>query len=87
MSRRRQHAREQLEIYLVHLILANRVILFVSGLIILLDSLAMLFINSLLGSLTLLPAIFLLLLCTSYKVVLYIARLGAWVGTLRKYDE
>jgi hypothetical protein len=87
MFNRRRLRREKLEIYLFHLILANRVILFVTGLIFLFDSIGMMFINSFLGSMILLPAIFLLLLCTSYIVALYTARLGAWIGTIGRGDD
>jgi hypothetical protein len=87
MSYRRRLRRERLEIYLVHLILAYRRLIFFSGLFMLVYAIAFIFINTLVGSASLLPAIFLLLLSNSYPVTLYTARLGAWIGTLWRHDD
>jgi hypothetical protein len=45
------------------------------------------FVNRIAGLTTLLPAIFLLLLGNSYNAVVYTARLGAWIGTLWRYED
>jgi hypothetical protein len=91
MSNRRRLARERLEIYLVHLLLAYRPLIWVSGLILLIYAVASLFINSLVGraagAATLVPALYLFLLGSSYPVVLQTARLAAWIGTLGKKGE
>mgnify|MGYP006927328742 FL=1 len=39
------------------------------------------------GFASLVPAVFLLLLGSSYPVVLYTARLGAWIGTLWRHGD
>jgi hypothetical protein len=77
MSNLRRLARERLEIYLVHLILACRRLLWAVGLLLLVYAIATIFINPLAGGTVLLPAIFLVLLSNSFKVVLYTAGLGA----------
>jgi hypothetical protein len=87
MSNRRRLARERLEIYLVHLLLAYRYLILTSGLLLLFLAITMMIIDAHAGPAALLPAIYLLLLSNSYHVVLYTARLGAWVGTLGRYDD
>ena len=87
MSNRRRLARERLEIYLVHLLLAYRYLILGSGLLLLLSAIAVMIADSRAGFTILLPAIYLLLLGNSYHVVLYTARLGAWIGTLGRYDD
>jgi len=87
MSNRRRLARERLEIYLVHLLLAYRYLILGSGLLLLLSAIAVMIADSRAGFAILLPAIYLLLLSNSYHVVLYTARLGAWIGTLGRYDD
>ena len=86
MSNRRRLARERLEIYLVHLLLAYRRFIFIAGLFLLLYSLAALVYSSMLGFASLIPALYLLLLSNSYPVTLYTARLGAWIGTLWRHE-
>ena len=86
MSNRRRLARERLEIYLVHLLLAYRRFIFITGLFLLLYSLAALVYSSMLGFASLIPALYLLLLSNSYPVTLYTARLGAWIGTLWRHE-
>ena len=87
MSNRRRLARERLEIYLVHLLLAYRYLILTCGLLLLFFAIAMMIMDARAGFATLLPAIYLLLLSNSYHVVLYTARLGAWIGTLGRYDD
>jgi hypothetical protein len=87
MSNRRRLARERLEIYLLHLLLAYRPLIFIVGLILLLYAFAALFTNSLVAFASLLPALYLLLLSNSYPTVLYTARLGAWIATLWRHEE
>jgi hypothetical protein len=87
MSNRQRLAREKLEIYLVHLLMAYRRLIFIVGLFLFVYSIATLFINSVVGFASLLPAIYLLLLSNSYPVTLYTARLGAWIGTLWRHEE
>ena len=87
MYNRRRLARERLEIYMVHLILAYRQVIFIGGLLLLVYAIVTMFTGLLVGNAILLPAIFLLLLSNSYNVALYTARLGAWIGTLWWRDE
>jgi hypothetical protein len=87
MSKRRQLARERLEYYLIYLILAYRRLILIVGLILLVFAIANIFLNRIAGFAALLPAILLLLLSNSYNAVVYTARLGAWIGTLWRYDD
>jgi hypothetical protein len=87
MSNRRRLARERLEYYLVYLILAYRRLILIVGLLLLVFAIANIFLNRIAGFAALLPAIFLLLLSNSYNAVIYTARLGAWIGTLWRYDD
>ncbi len=87
MSNRRRLARERLEIYLVHLLLAYRRLIWVSGLLLLIYVIAIMFTLPMVGSAILLLAVFLLFLSNSFNVVLYTARLGAWIATLWRNDD
>jgi hypothetical protein len=87
MSNRRRLARERLEIYLVHLLLAYRYLILTCGLLLLFLAITMMIMDVRAGSAALLPAIYLLMLSSSYQVVLYTARLGAWIGTLGRHDD
>lgn len=87
MSNRRRLARERLEYYLVYLILAYQRLILIVGLLLLVYAIAIIFINRIAGFSALLPAIYLLVLGNSYNVIVYTARLGAWIGTLWKNDN
>ena len=87
MSNRRRLARERLEIYLVHLLMAYRRLIFVVGLLMLAYAAVVLLMKPLLGIIALLPALYLLLLGNSYNIILYTARLAAWIGTLDEQDD
>lgn len=87
MPDRRRLARERLEIYLVYLILAYRRLILIAGLILLVYTITALLLGSIAGFASLIPAIFLLLVSTSYHAALYTARLGAWIGTLWRNDD
>jgi ABC-type polysaccharide/polyol phosphate export permease len=87
MSNRRRLARERLEVYLLHLLLAYRHLILIVGMLMLAYAIAILFTNPPAGTVILVPAIFLLLLSNSFNVALYTARLGAWIGTLWKDDD
>jgi len=87
MSNRRRLARERLEIYLVHLLLTYRPLILIGGLLLLIYAIAALLLSLPTAFAGLVPAIFLLLLGSSYPAVLYTAGLGAWIGTLGRYDD
>jgi hypothetical protein len=87
MPSRRRLARERLEYYLLYLILAYRYLILLGGLALLVFAAAFLFVNPYAGFVILVPALFLLLVSSSYNAVLYTARLGAWIGTLGRFDD
>ena len=82
MTNKRNIDRERLEVYLLHLLLSFRPMLQLGGLILLIASLVAFGPSPLLGCIVLGLALFLLLPTFSYQMTLYLARLGAWVGTL-----
>ena len=87
MSNRRRLARERLEIYLVHLLLAYPRLILIAGLLLAFYAIKVMIVSPLAGLATALPAIFLLLLSNSYNAVVYTARLGAWIATLWRHDD
>ncbi len=87
MPYRKRQRCEQLEVYLVHLFLAYRRLIFIVGMLILVYAIGFIFIRPLIGFASLLPAIFMLLLGNSYNVILYTARLGAWIGTRGQSED
>ena len=87
MSNRRRLARERLEIYLVHLILAYRRLIFLSGLFLLIYAITIMFTSLFVGNALLLPAIFLLVVSNSFNAALYTARAGAWIATFWRNDD
>ncbi len=88
MSNRRRLAREKLEYYLTYLILAYRRLILVCGLILLVYATATMLIGLVAGNVViLLPAIFLILLSHSYTIVVYTARVGAWIGTIWLHND
>jgi hypothetical protein len=87
MSNRRRLARERLEIYLVHLLLAYRRLIFMVALLMLAYTATILFIKPLIGFISLLPALYLLVLSNSYNASLYTARIVAWIATLGREEE
>ena len=87
MSKHRRQRREQLEYYLIYLILAYRPLILTSGLLVLAFAIVGLFMDSYASLVILIPAICLLLMGSSYNVALYAARLGAWIGTLGGNDD
>ena len=87
MPNRQRLARERLEIYLVHLLLAYRPLILIGGLLLLVYAILAMVASAVTGFASLVPAVFLLLLGSSYPVVLYTARLGAWIGTLWRHGD
>lgn len=87
MSNRRRLARERLEIYLVHLLLAFRPLIFVAGVLLLVYGVLALIASSMAGFASLVPALFLLMLSSSYHATLYTARVGSWIATLGRHDD
>ena len=87
MTDRRRLARERLEIYLVHLLLAFRPLILISGLLLLAYVFVTVFIYPFAGYVVLVPAVYMILLGSSYNVARYTARLGAWIGTIGRHDD
>ena len=81
MSKKRKLDREGLEVYLLNLLLAYRPLLFICGIFLLFYAIGVLSKTFMLGLATLLPPIFLLLLCFSYQLTLSTAKFGAWLLT------
>lgn len=84
MFDRNRRNREGLEVYLVHLFLAYRRLIFAIGFALLLYALVTMTSSLLAGSILLVPALLLLALSLSYRAVVLAARFGAWVDTLVK---
>jgi hypothetical protein len=84
VTKRRNLDREKLELYFIYLLLAYRPLLRISGLLLLLYSIGALPINPKSGCIALAVAIVLVLPSYSYQVTLYLAKIGAWVGTIGK---
>lgn len=87
MSDRRKLARERFEVYLVHLLLAYQHWILRGGLVILFMGVAVMLVHPPAGFSFLLPASYLILLSCSFRIVLYTARIGAWIGMLGKYND
>jgi hypothetical protein len=87
MFNRRRLARERLEIYLVHLLLAFRPLILISGLLLLAYVFVTVFVYPFAGYVVLVPSVYLILLGSSYNIALYTARLGAWIGTIGRHDD
>ncbi len=87
MSNRRRLERERLEIYLVHLLLAYRRLIFIIAMPLLAYAITFLFVKPIFGYIGLLPALYLILLSSSYTTVLYTARFGAWIATLGRQED
>jgi hypothetical protein len=87
MSNRKRLDRERLEYYLTYVILAYRRLIFITGLLLLIYAITAMSINLPGSIVTLIPAIYLLLLSNSYGMTVYTARLGAWIGILWRQDE
>lgn len=87
MFNRRRLDRERPEYYLTYLILAYRRLIFIAGLLLLIYAITTMFTNPSVGTVTLIPAAYLLILGNSYNIMVYTARLGAWIGTLWRSDD
>jgi hypothetical protein len=86
MTKRRNLDRERLEVYYLHLLLAYRPIFQIGAFIVLVFSVAALWLSTIVSSVALGLAIFLVLLSYSYPVALYLAKMGAWMATVWKND-
>lgn len=87
MKQRRNLDREGLEVYLLNLFLAYRPLLQISGLLLLVYAILALTTTVIVGSVALVAAIFLVILANSYQAIQYMAKIGAWVGTIRVKNQ
>jgi hypothetical protein len=87
MTQRRNLNRESLEVYLLNLLLAYRPMIQISGLLILISSVFALSMSPIVGLITLGVAILLVLVSCSYHATLYLAKIGAWLGTIRMNND
>jgi hypothetical protein len=76
-----------LEVYLLNLLLAYRPILQIGGVVLLVYAVVSIAISPKVSIVVLVLAIFLLLITFSYQATLYLAKIGAWIGTLRKNND
>lgn len=83
MHQHRRPDREYLEIYLLYLLLRNRQILILNGVVILLYAVAMVFWSIPATMIAAGLAISLLMIAFSYRAALYAARIGAWLAYLK----
>jgi hypothetical protein len=82
MTKRRNLDRERLEVYYTTILLAYRPIIQICAWILMLYALAALAIFKTAGLVALGLAIIFLLLSYSYQLTLYLAKFGAWIGTI-----
>lgn len=87
MSNRRRLDRERLEVYFLYLLLRYRQIILISGGIILLYAISMLFWSLPAAFAAVVPAASLLMIAFSYHAALYTARFGAWVACLWRRED
>ena len=81
---RRNLDREGLEVYLLHLLLAYRHLLQISGLLLLVYAVLAASASLVVGGIALSVALFLLLCANWYPAVQGLAKFGAWLGTIGK---
>ena len=86
MAGRRRKDREILEVYLLHLLLAYRPLLRISGLFLSIYALVSLSLSLMVSLFAFWLAILLLALTFSYRFTLYFAKFGAWAGTFWKKE-
>jgi hypothetical protein len=82
MYNRKRLDRERLEIYLVHLLLRVRWWIMLGGILLLVYAAAIVSASPLSGTILAAVAAVPLIIASSYRAVVFTARLGAWVGTL-----
>jgi hypothetical protein len=87
MTKRRNLDREGLEVYLLNLLLAYRPLFQISGLLLFVTSVVALSFSPFVSVITLGVAICLVILSYSYQAILYLAKFGAWVGTIGKNKD
>lgn len=87
MKPRRNLDREGLEVYLLNLLLAYRPMLQISGLLLLIYAVLVLPTSHIVGGIALGAAVFLVITANWYPAIQTLAKIGAWVGTLRKKDH
>ena len=73
-----------MDVYFLHLLLAYRPILQIIGYLLLVLSVLALSYSPLLSSIFLGVAILIIFLSNSYRLTLYMAKMGAWLGTIWK---
>jgi len=84
MTKRRNLDRERLEVYLLHLLLAYRPILQITGYLLLFIAIAALFSFPIFSGVSLEVAIFMIFLTTSYQATLLFAKIWGLAGNNEK---
>ncbi|MBT3670651.1 MAG: hypothetical protein HON98_12545 [Chloroflexi bacterium] len=83
MRNKRNLDRERLEMILMHILMRFRLYLMICGVILLVVSLYFTSVNSGISLMGSLMALLMMLPFFSFKFVIYAAKVGAWLGTLR----
>jgi hypothetical protein len=87
MKQRRNLDREGLEVYLLNLLLAYRPLFLVMGLFLFLYAIIILAYSLVVGGIAMVVTLALVLMGYSYPATLFIAKVGAWLGSVRKKDR
>jgi hypothetical protein len=87
MAKQRNLDREGLEVYLLYLLLAYRPFLQICGVLFLVFSALGFTFSPAAGGIVFILALLLITLTYSYNAVVYAAKFGAWLGTIRRVKE
>jgi len=87
MKQRRNLEREGLEMYLLYLLLGYRPIFLVCSLLLMLFSISELSFFPIGGWISFGVALMLVLVSTSFRAALYLAKIGAWAGSMGKKND
>ena len=86
-KKRRNFDREGMEIYLLNLLLAYQPIFLILGLFLFIYSIVALPHSVTVGAIAMTVALILAFLGYSYPMTVYLAKVGAWLGSLQKKDR
>lgn len=87
MVRKRNLKRESLEVYLLYLLMGYRPMFNISGLLLLICTIFAWRISRLAGNISLVIAALLQFVAYSDGFVRFLAKAGAWIGTIGKKDD
>lgn len=87
MPQKRNLKRESLEVYLLYLLMGNRPMFNICGMLLLVCSVFARRVSLLAGNISLLVAVLLLLAVYSDRFIRFLAKAGAWIGTIRSSND